>query len=71
MVGIRRTAPLLRTYSLSGAPDAESYRISVKREPHGAASSYRHDRLRTGDVIEAAQSRVARWCCNRDLAPWC
>ena len=50
-------APLLRTYSLSGAPDAESYRISVKREPHGAASNYLHDRLCTGDVIEAGAPR--------------
>ena len=38
----RRTAPLLRTYSLSDLPSAESYRISVKREPHGAASEYLH-----------------------------
>ena len=50
-------APLLRTYSLSGAPNAESYRISVKREPHGAASGYLHTRLRAGDVIEAGAPR--------------
>ena len=49
--------PLLRTYSLSGAPNAESYRISVKREPHGAASGYLHTRLRVGDVIEAGAPR--------------
>ncbi len=30
--------PLLRSYSLSGAPDAGSYRVSVKREEHGAGS---------------------------------
>ena len=46
-------APLLRTYSLSGLPDTESYRISVKREPHGAARGYLHTRLRVGVVIEA------------------
>jgi ferredoxin-NADP reductase/MOSC domain-containing protein YiiM/ferredoxin len=51
------SAPLLRTYSLSGVPDAESYRISVKREPHGAASGYLHARLRVGDVIEAGAPR--------------
>ena len=28
--------PLVRSYSLSGPPGASSYRISVKREPHGA-----------------------------------
>ena len=32
--------PLLRSYSLSGLPNTESYRISVKREPNGAASGY-------------------------------
>jgi len=49
--------PLLRTYSLSGVPSSESYRMSVKREPHGAASEYLHTRLRVGDVIEAGAPR--------------
>jgi ferredoxin-NADP reductase/ferredoxin len=48
---------LLRSYSLSGAPNSDSYRISVKREPHGAASDYVHTRLRVGDVIEAGAPR--------------
>ncbi len=50
-------APLLRTYSLSDLPNAKSYRISVKREPHGAASGYLTTRLRVGDVIEAGAPR--------------
>ena len=50
-------APLLRTYSLSGLPDAESYRISVKREPEGRASGYLHTRLRVGDIIDAGAPR--------------
>ena len=50
-------APLLRTYSLSGMPSADSYRISVKREPHGAASAYLHDRLRVGDIIDVGAPR--------------
>ena len=50
-------APLLRTYSLSDIPNSESYRISVKREPHGAASEYLHTALRVGDVIEAGAPR--------------
>ena len=50
-------APLLRTYSLSGMPSADSYRVSVKREPHGAASEYLHGRLRVGDVIEVGAPR--------------
>jgi ferredoxin-NADP reductase/MOSC domain-containing protein YiiM/ferredoxin len=49
--------PLLRTYSLSEVPNSESYRISVKREPHGAASGYLHAELRVGDVIEAGAPR--------------
>ncbi len=51
------TPPLLRSYSLSGAPDGDSYRISVKREPHGAASGYLYTRLRVGDTLEAAAPR--------------
>ena len=50
-------APLLRTYSLSGVPNSESYRISVKREERGAASEYLHTALRVGDVIEAGAPR--------------
>ena len=50
-------APLLRNYSLSGEPNSDSYRISVKREPHGAASGYLHTTLAVGDVIEAGAPR--------------
>ena len=49
--------PLLRSYSLSGPPGAPSYRISVKREPHGAGSQFVHDRLRAGDRLEVAAPR--------------
>lgn len=49
--------PLLRSYSLSGLPDADSYRISVKREAQGAASSYLHTVLRLGDTLEAGAPR--------------
>ena len=49
--------PLLRNYSLSGAPGAGSYRISVKREPHGAGSQFIHARLRAGDLLEVAAAR--------------
>jgi MOSC domain-containing protein YiiM len=33
---------VLRSYSLSGPPDADQYRISVKLEPKGVASAYRY-----------------------------
>lgn len=49
--------PVVRSYSLSGRPGAADYRISLKREPHGAGSSYLHDHLRTGDTVEAAAPR--------------
>jgi ferredoxin-NADP reductase/ferredoxin len=48
---------LLRNYSLSGPPDAGYYRISVKREPDGAASGFLHTRLRVGDQLEIAAPR--------------
>jgi ferredoxin-NADP reductase/MOSC domain-containing protein YiiM/ferredoxin len=50
-------APLLRSYSLSGAPGADSYRISVKLEPHGAGSQFVHTRVRAGDRLDAAAPR--------------
>lgn len=42
-----------RTYSLSGAPDGETYRITVKREAQGLASRFLHDQLVVGDEILA------------------
>jgi ferredoxin-NADP reductase/MOSC domain-containing protein YiiM len=49
--------PLLRSYSLSGPPDAGSYRISVKREQHGTASQFIHDHVRPGDELAVAAPR--------------
>jgi ferredoxin-NADP reductase/MOSC domain-containing protein YiiM len=49
--------PLVRSYSLSGPPGADDYRISVKREPHGAGSQYVHTRVRAGDRLEVAAPR--------------
>ncbi len=49
--------PLLRSYSLSGAPGADEYRISVKREQHGAGSQFLHTRVRAGGALEAAAPR--------------
>jgi ferredoxin-NADP reductase len=49
--------PLLRSYSLSGPVGARDYRISVKREEHGAASQFLHSRVRAGDLLEAAAPR--------------
>jgi ferredoxin-NADP reductase/MOSC domain-containing protein YiiM len=49
--------PLLRSYSLSGEPGAGAYRISVKREPHGAGSRFVHTRLHAGDLVQVAAPR--------------
>ncbi|MFD9604323.1 MOSC domain-containing protein [Streptomyces sp. NPDC059970] len=48
---------LVRSYSLSSAPSAAEYRISVKREDRGAVSTYLHTHLNSGDVIEVTASR--------------
>jgi ferredoxin-NADP reductase/MOSC domain-containing protein YiiM len=49
--------PTLRSYSLSGAPGAPTYRISVKREPHGTGSQFVHDHVRAGDLLDVAAPR--------------
>jgi ferredoxin-NADP reductase/MOSC domain-containing protein YiiM/ferredoxin len=49
--------PVVRSYSMSGRPGAGTYRISVKREPHGAGSGYLHTAVRIGDTIEVAAPR--------------
>jgi ferredoxin-NADP reductase len=46
---------LLRSYSLSSTEPR--YRISVKREDHGLASTWIHDNVRAGIVMEAAAPR--------------
>ncbi|WP_089105224.1 MOSC and FAD-binding oxidoreductase domain-containing protein [Streptomyces hyaluromycini] len=51
------TARAVRSYSLSCAPTAGTYRISVKHEPHGKVSGYIHARLRAGDLVDVAGPR--------------
>ncbi|SEM64958.1 MOSC and FAD-binding oxidoreductase domain-containing protein [Bradyrhizobium sp. OK095] len=48
---------MTRSYSLSRRTDAASYRISIKREAHGAASGYVADELRTGDIVQLGAPR--------------
>jgi ferredoxin-NADP reductase/MOSC domain-containing protein YiiM len=48
---------LMRSYSLSGEPGASFYRVSIKREAHGAASGYVDDDLRVGDIVPASAAR--------------
>jgi ferredoxin-NADP reductase len=47
----------MRSYSLSGEPNAGHYRVSVKREAHGAAGAYIDDQLKVGDIVQASAAR--------------
>jgi nitric oxide dioxygenase len=46
--------PQRRNYSISSGPNGESYRISVKREPHGLVSTFLHDSIEPGSVLDVA-----------------
>ena len=50
---------LMRSYSLSGEPGASYYRVSVKREAHGAAGAFIDDQLQIGDIVQASAARGA------------
>jgi ferredoxin-NADP reductase len=54
--GVSQPAPV-RSYSFSALPDGGSYRISVKHEPHGVASTYLTGRLRAGAILDVAAPR--------------
>jgi ferredoxin-NADP reductase len=51
------TPALLRSYSLSGEPSQDHYRVSVKQEPHGAAGAYIDAQMQVGDVLEVSAPR--------------
>jgi ferredoxin-NADP reductase len=51
--------PVLRSYSLSDLPDAGHYRITIKEEPQGIASTYLSTQLRVGDVLDVSAPRGA------------
>ena len=44
---------VMRTYSLSMIPNESMYRISVKKVENGLISTYLHDKLDIGDIIES------------------
>jgi MOSC domain-containing protein YiiM/ferredoxin-NADP reductase len=48
---------LLRSYSLSGELSDARYRVSVKRETHGAAGAYIDTQVRVGDVLDVSAPR--------------
>lgn len=47
----------VRSYSLSGNPGGDRYRISVKREEHGLVSRWLHAHATVGSLLEAAAPR--------------
>jgi|BarGraIncu00222A_1022003.scaffolds.fasta_scaffold04717_5 ferredoxin-NADP reductase/MOSC domain-containing protein YiiM len=49
--------PLLRNYSMSGQPGADAYRVSIKHEVNGAASSFLHNHVKVGDALEVSAPR--------------
>jgi ferredoxin-NADP reductase/MOSC domain-containing protein YiiM len=56
VTGAGQPAPV-RNYSLSSAPGADRYRISVKQEPHGVASTYLCHKLHPGTVLDVGAPR--------------
>jgi len=48
---------VIRSYSLSSIEGEDSYRISVKLEPHGVGGEFLHRHVHEGDVIDAAAPR--------------
>jgi ferredoxin-NADP reductase/MOSC domain-containing protein YiiM/ferredoxin len=50
-------APIIRSYSLSGAVGIGTYRISVKAEPHGAGSGFLRTHAKAGATIDIAAPR--------------
>ncbi len=51
------TPPLLRNYSLSDTPSDDHYRVSVKQEANGVASTYVHTQVQVDDVLEVSAPR--------------
>ncbi len=55
---VKPDAPaILRNYSISNAPGSNAYRVSVKKEANGAASSYVHEHVKAGDKLELSAPR--------------
>ncbi|MBR0788501.1 MOSC domain-containing protein [Bradyrhizobium manausense] len=56
-LGPSAATTMTRSYSLSSHADPASYRLSVKREAHGIASTYIADELQPGDVVQLGAPR--------------
>ena len=49
--------PILRTYSMSGAPGANAYRVSIKHDTNGVASTFLRDHIAVGDCLDVSAPR--------------
>jgi ferredoxin-NADP reductase/MOSC domain-containing protein YiiM len=49
--------PVFRSYSLSGPPSSERYRISAKIEPNGVAGTYLREHVRAGETLDVSSPR--------------
>ena len=63
--------PVLRCYSLSDLPDAGRYRIAIKEEPHGIASTYLSRQLRAGDVLDVSAPAAPSSCSRASRLSCC
>jgi ferredoxin-NADP reductase/MOSC domain-containing protein YiiM/ferredoxin len=59
---------MTRSYSLSSRADAASYRISIKREAHGAAGFYVAETIQAGDIVLVGAPRGS-FTLHRDERP--
>ena len=48
---------ILRNYSISGRPGADDYRVSVKQEVNGVASTLLSNQVSAGDILEVSAPR--------------
>jgi ferredoxin-NADP reductase/MOSC domain-containing protein YiiM/ferredoxin len=49
--------PIRRNYSMSGAPGAGTYRLSIKQEVDGLGSTFLCNHVRVGDILEVSAPR--------------
>ncbi|MEQ1956723.1 MOSC and FAD-binding oxidoreductase domain-containing protein [Mesorhizobium sp. CN2-181] len=57
-IGVLPNAPsVMRSYSLSGKPGDRCYRVSVKQELHGEASTFLDNRVQAGDLLDVSAPR--------------
>ena len=54
---VQSGTPVLRSYSLSGLPGTGRYRVSIKQEENGLASTYLHTQIKPGSILEVSAPR--------------